>query len=167
MGVTTGEIKALREMTGAGIMDCKRALEEVSGDQDKAQEILVKRGISAAAKKASRETNEGIVDTYIHSGGRMGAMVEVNCETDFVANTPDFKELTHDIAMQVVALSPRYISRDDVPESDDSDPEAVCLMEQKFIKDSECTIQELIKQNIATLGENILVENFCRFEIGN
>jgi len=166
LGVTTGEIKALREMTGAGIMDCKRALEEVSGDQDKAQEILVKRGIAAAAKKASRETNEGIVDTYIHSGGRMGAMVEVNCETDFVANTPDFKELTHDIAMQVVALSPKYISREDVPESDDSDPEAVCLMEQKFIKDDSKTVTDVVNEAVGKLGENLRIRRFVRFSLG-
>lgn len=166
MGVTTEEIKALREITGAGIMDCKRALEEVFGDQDKAQEILVKRGIAAAAKKASRETNEGMVDTYIHSGGRMGAIVEVNCETDFVANTPDFKELTHDIAMQVVALSPTYVSRDDMPESDDSDPEDVCLMEQKFIKDDSRTVTDLVNEAVGKLGENLRVRRFVRFSLG-
>ena len=166
MAVTVEDIKTLREQTGAGIMDCKQALEEADGDLHRARELLVERGIASAAKKASRETNEGLVESYVHSGGRIGALVEVNCETDFVARTPDFKALAHDIAMQVVAMSPLYLDSDGIPEDDESDPQEVCLMQQPFIKDDAKSVQDLVNEAIARLGENLRVRRFSRFSLG-
>ena len=166
MAVTVEDIKTLREQTGAGIMDCKQALEEADGDLQRAREFLVERGIASAAKKASRETNEGLVESYVHSGGRIGALVEVNCETDFVARTPDFKGLAHDIAMQVVAMSPLYLDSDAIPEDDESDPQQVCLMQQAFIKDDTKSVQDLVNEAIGRLGENLRVRRFSRFSLG-
>ena len=159
-------IKALREETGAGIMDCKRALEESSGDLDQAREILREQGIAAAAKKASRSTDEGVVDSYIHSGSRVGAIVELNCETDFVARTPDFRGLAHDIAMQVAAMSPRYVDASDVPDGEGHDPEEVCLLQQPFIKDTSVSVVDIVNEAVGKLGENIRVKRFTRFSIG-
>ena len=159
-------IKALREETGAGIMDCKRALEESNGDLDQARETLREQGIASAAKKADRSTDEGVVDSYIHSGSRVGAIVELNCETDFVARTPDFRGLAHDIAMQVVAMSPRYVDASDVPEGDGQDPEEVCLLQQPFIKDTSVSVVDVVNEAVGKLGENIRVKRFTRFSIG-
>ena len=130
MEVSVATIKDLRERTGAGIMDCKRALEETGGDLAKAEEILTKQGIASAVKKASRSTEEGIVESYIHGGGRIGVLLEVNCETDFVARTDDFKGLAHDLAMQVAAMAPSYVSSDDVPDGEDADSAETVLMQQ-------------------------------------
>ena len=166
MEVTTELVKALRDQSGAGIMDSKRALESADGDIDKAQEILRKQGIGAAAKKSSRATNEGLVEAYIHSGGRVGAIVEVNCETDFVARTPDFKSLAHDVAMQVAAMAPLYIDRADIPEGEDADPQQACLMEQSFIKDPPKTVRDIVSETVAKVGENVRIRRFARFSLG-
>ena len=162
MNVSPSTIKTLRELTGAGIMDCKRALEESDGDQDKATELLKQKGISAAGKKAARLTDEGVIDIYLHSGNRIGAMVELNCETDFVGRTPEFRGLAHDIAMQVAAMSPTNV---DSP-NEAANPEGSSLLNQVFIKDPTKTIQELINATIAKVGENIRVSRFVRFAIG-
>lgn len=177
MQITTQMVKELRERTGAGIMDAKRALEESEGDMDKAAAILRQRGLDRAEKKASRTASQGLVKAYIHGGGRIGALVEVNCETDFVARTQEFQDLAHDIAMQVAAMDPRYVSVEDVPadvlekgerEYGDRDTflKQVVLLEQPFIKDPKRTIKDLIKEHIARLGENIVVRRFARFELG-
>ena len=166
MAITTTEIKALRDLTGAGIMDSKRALEEADGDMDKAQEILREKGIASAAKKSERETDQGLVESYIHSGGRIGAMVEANCETDFVARTEDFRTLAHDIAMQVAAMNPAYIDESAIPEGEDVDPSEACLLQQPFIKDPSMTIDELIRENVGKVGENIRIRRFSRFSLG-
>ena len=166
MAITTAEIKALRDLTGAGIMDSKRALEDADGDMDKAQEILREKGIASAAKKSDRETDQGLVESYIHSGGRIGAMVEANCETDFVARTEDFRALAHDIAMQVAAMNPTYIDESSIPGGEDVNPQEVCLLQQPFIKDPSLTINELIRETVGKLGENIRIRRFSRFSLG-
>ena len=166
MDVSVEAIKALRERTGAGIMDCKRALQESEGDLARAEEILRERGIASAAKKASRATNQGVVESYIHSGGRIGAIVEVNCETDFVARTPDFKELAHDLAMQVTAMSPLYVDDSEIPDGDEVDPQQACILQQPFIKDPSRTVQDLVNEAISKLGENVRVRRFTRFSLG-
>ena len=166
MELSVATIKELRERTGAGIMDCKRALEETSGDMVKAEELLTRQGIASAVKKATRSTEEGIVESYIHSGGRIGVLIEVNCETDFVARTDDFKDLAHDIAMQVAAMSPSYVSSDDVPDGEDADSAETVLMFQPFIKDPSKSVQDLVSEGIGKLGENIRVRRFTRFSLG-
>lgn len=166
MNITTADIKSLRDSTGAGIMDSKRALEEAGGDIERAQDILREKGIASAAKKVDRETEQGVIECYIHSGGRIGAMVEVNCETDFVARTEDFKALAHDIAMQVAAMNPRFIAESEIPEGEDVNPQESCLLQQPFIKDPRMTIDELIKELIGKLGENIRIRRFSRFSLG-
>ncbi len=153
-------------MTAAGIMDCKRALEQADGDLESAQRVLRVMGIASAAKKASRETNEGLVESYIHSGGRIGALVELNCETDFVARTDDLKDLAHNIAMQVAAMSPIYVDEGDIPDDDDQNPQEVCLLQQAFIRDQSVTIQDLLGEAIGKIGENIRVRRFARFALG-
>lgn len=164
--LTVTTIKELRERTGAGIMDCKRALEETAGDLSKAEELLAQQGIASAVKKAARSTEEGIVESYIHSGGRIGVLLEVNCETDFVARTDDFKELAHDIAMQVAAMSPSYVSSDDVPDGEDAESAETVLMHQPFIKDPSRSVQDMVNEGIGKLGENIRVRRFTRFSLG-
>ena len=166
MAISTADIKALRDLTGAGIMDSKRALVEADGNMDRAQEILRDKGIASAAKKSDRQTDQGLVESYIHSGGRVGAMVEANCETDFVARTEEFKTLAHDIAMQVAAMNPRYLDESDIPEGEDVSPQESCLLQQTFIKDPSITIQDLIKSSVGKLGENIRVRRFSRFSLG-
>src|SRR3989304_4575941 len=141
--VSVEAIKSLREQTSAGIMDCKHALEQAGGDMVKAAELLRQKGMILAGKRSSRETLEGGVEGYLHIGSRVGAMVEVNCETDFVARTPEFKELAHNLAMQVAAMAPRYLDNGAVPEEDAVNPEEACLMEQPFIKDPTKTIRDL------------------------
>ena len=197
MEITAEMVKSLRQQSGAGIMECKNALKESNGEVEGAVTFLRKKGLAKADKKADRETSEGTVSTYIHPGSKIGVMAELLCETDFVANTADFQQLARDICMHIAASKPRFVSRDEVTEDvlekekeiyaaqarDSGKPEKIidkivigkmdkfyeeyCLLEQKFIKDSDNTVQDLIKQKIATLGENILVGNFCRFEIGN
>ncbi|HAL49146.1 MAG: elongation factor Ts [SAR202 cluster bacterium] len=159
-------IKALRDLTSAGIMDCKNALEESSGDIAKAEEILRSKGIASALKKSSRETNQGLVESYIHSGGRIGAIVEANCETDFVARTDDFKSLAHNLAMQVAAMNPKYVDASDIPEGDDENAEEVCLLQQPFIKDPSLSVQDLVREAAGKLGENVQVRRFTRFALG-
>ena len=168
--VSTDIIKELRGLTGAGIMDCKRALQDAGGDLKEATEILLKKGYAKAEKKAQREAREGLVETYTHTGGRIGALVEINCESDFVARTDDFKNLAHDIAMQVAATDPRFMHSDDIPadkpSDEELDPSQVCLLSQPFIKDPQKTVQDVIIEAIAKVGENIKVRRFARFELG-
>lgn len=189
-------VKQLRERTGAGMMECKKALDATGGDLEKAVDELRKRGMASAAKKSSRSASQGVIGTYIHPGAQLGVLMEVNCESDFVARTDDFQELVKDLAMQVAAADPRYIRREDVTEADlererniardrarnEGKPdkildkivegrmakfyEEVCLLEQPFIKENSTTIQDLIKQKIAKLGENIVVTRFVRFKVG-
>lgn len=177
MAVTTQMIKDLREKTGAGIMDAKRALEEAGGNLEKAMDHLRQQGLAKAGKKASRTANEGSITTYIHGQGRIGAMVEINCETDFVARTEDFKSVAYDIAMQVAAMSPRYVTTDEIADEDyaelerefgdrDAAIKAVVLNEQAFIKDPKKSIGDLVKEAISKLGENIVVRRFVRYELG-
>lgn len=165
--VTTAMVKQLREATGAGVMDVKRALDESGGNVDKATEILRERGLAAAAKRAGRETRMGVVESYIHAGGRIGVLVEVNCETDFVANTTEFRTLVKDIAMQIAAMSPQVVSPGDRAgrEIEGTDAE-VCLVSQPFIKDPSRTIADLVTDAIAKTGENVRVSRFARFELG-
>jgi elongation factor Ts len=164
--VSLEAIKSLREQTSAGVMDCKNALQEADGDFVKAAELLRQKGLTIAAKKSLRETLEGVVDCYIHTGNRVGAIVEVNCETDFVARTPEFKELVHNLAMQVAAMAPRYVDNESIPDGDAVNPEEACLMEQPFIKDPVQTIRDLVTETTARVGENIRVRRFERFAIG-
>jgi elongation factor Ts len=164
--VTVELIKALREKTGAGIMDSKKALEEADGDLEKAQALLREKGLATAAKKADRATLEGLVESYIHSGGRIGALVEVNCETDFVARTEDFKDLAHDLAMQVAAMDPKYLDTSDVPDDDSSSPQESCLLQQPFIRDPSLTVRDRVNETIAQVGENVRVRRFSRFSLG-
>jgi elongation factor Ts len=195
MAITAAAVKELRDLTGAGMMDCKRALEETDGDVQEAVALLRERGVASAEKKSGREANEGLVSSYIHMGGRVGALIEVNCETDFVARTDQFQKLVKDLAMQVVALRAEYATIESVPAdvvaakreelladpSVQGKPEAVrekildgqlkkwyqqvVLTEQPF-RDTELTVGELITQSIATIGENIRVRRFARFELG-
>ena len=159
-------VKNLRERTGAGVMECKRALEEAAGDIDRAEAVLKERGILMADKKSHRETSQGMVECYIHAGGRLGAMVEVNCETDFVARTDDFKKLARDLAMHVVASNPAFVSEEDLPEGAEGEPKELCLMLQPFVRDESRTVGDIIKEVIAKTGENIRVRRFARYELG-
>jgi len=164
--ISADVVKELREKTGAGVMDCKKALQEAGGDMRKAAEMLKGRGLALAQKKASRVANQGLIECYVHQGGQIGVMVEVNCETDFVARTAEFKELAHDIALQIAAMSPQYIQADDIAQGTDADPQTACLLLQPFIKDPDKNIQNIITETIAKVGENIKVRRFCRFELG-
>jgi len=160
-------VKELREKTGAGVMDCKSALEESGGDLERALAVLQARGVEMAEKRAGRETSQGMIECYIHAGGRLGAMIEVNCETDFVARTDDFKTLARDLAMQVVAYNPLSISEEDLPDGAEGDPKELCLLNQPFVKDESRTIDQVVKDVIAKTGENIRVRRFVRFELGH
>jgi len=151
MKVSIDKIKELRESTGISISECKAALEEARGDIKIAKEILRQKGIEAAEKKSERVVGQGLIETYVHANGKIAAMVEVNCETDFVARTPDFKDLAHEIAMQVCAMDPKDVSE---------------LLRQEYIRDNEMTIGDLVKEKISKLGENIKVKRFVRFELG-
>jgi elongation factor Ts len=195
MAISIEQVKDLRQQTGAGVLDCRNALEEVDGDLEKAMELLSKKGLAVAAEKAEREASEGLVEAYIHAGGKLGVLLEVNCETDFVARTDDFRELAHDLAMQVAATSPEYLASDDIPADvlererewhrgqiggDKSEEiierilegklhkyyQQVCLLDQAFIKEEGMTVRDLITSKIAKLGENIRVHRFARFELG-
>jgi elongation factor Ts len=197
VNISAAQVKELREKTGAPMMDCKNALAEAKGDLEQAVVVLRKKGVSVAAKKATRITSEGSVAQYIHAGGKIGVLVEVNCESDFVARTEDFKELVHDIAMHIAASDPRFIRREDVTEADfarekdiamdqaiksgkpaniaekmvagkmEKFYEEVCLLEQPFIKDQTISISQLIAAKIGKLGENIAVRRFARFKVGD
>jgi len=196
MAITAEMVKELREKTGAGMMDCKNALVAADGDMERATIILREKGLATAAKKAGRIASEGIVDAYIHMGGRIGVLIEVNCETDFVAKTDEFKQLVKDIAMQVAAYKPMCVRREELPADvieqekavyraqglNEGKPERiidkivegrmekfyqqVCLLEQPFIKDPDRTVQDIVNEKIAKIGENISVRRFARFEMG-
>ncbi|MFC1979967.1 elongation factor Ts [Chloroflexota bacterium] len=167
MEITTISVRELRTQSGAGIMDCRKALLEAQGNVEGALEILKNQSLIKAEKKAKRIASKGVIDAYIHAGGRIGAMVELNCETDFVARTDEFKELAHNLAMQVAAMSPEFISKDDISEEADIDPQVVCLLLQPYIKDPEKRIQDIVTETIARVGENIKIGRFARFEIGS
>ncbi|HHT37301.1 MAG: translation elongation factor Ts [Candidatus Wallacebacter cryptica] len=189
-------VKELRQRSGAGMMDCKKALVETNGDMEAALKYLKEKGLAAAAKKAGRIAAEGLVDAYIHAGGRIGVLVEINCETDFVAKTDEFQEFVRDIAMHIAAANPQYVSREEVPESiinqekeifkaaalNEGKPEhivdkivegridkylsEICLLEQPFVKDPDLTVQQVLHDKIAKIGENISIRRFTRFERG-
>lgn len=194
--ISAKDVKELRERTGVGMMDCKKALQETNGDMEKAVEILREKGLAAAAKKSGRIAAEGIVESYIHMGGKIGVLVEINCETDFVAKTAEFKTFVRDIAMHIAASNPLYVSRDDVSsEAIDKEKEIfraqalnegkpekivdkivegrvekyykeICLLEQPFVKDTDKTVRELVNEQISTIGENINIRRFVRYEMG-
>lgn len=194
--ITAAMVKELREATTAGILDCRTALEIAEGDFDKAVDCLREKGLAQAAKRMSREAKDGLVVAYVHPGGRIGVLVEVNCETDFVARTDEFKTLANNIAMQIAAMSPRYVRREDIPEAvlaherevfraqalEEGKPaqvvdrivegrlekfcQEVCLLEQTFIRDEERTVDDIIKDVITRTGENVIVRRFARFELG-
>lgn len=196
MAITAGMVKELREKTGAGMLDCKKALEEANGDLTKAGELLREKGLAAAANKAGRIATEGAVESYIHAGGKVGVLVEINCETDFVGKTDQFKAFCKDIAMHIAAASPVYVRREEVPQEaiekekeilrnqalNEGKPEKIvekmvegrigkfyeeyCLMEQQFVKDPDKTIEQLLKEKISTIGENISIRRFVRFGLG-
>jgi elongation factor Ts len=166
MAVSAETVKKLRDLTGAGMLDCKKALEKSGGDLEKAKEVLRQRGIAIAQKKATQETRQGLVEAYIHADGRLGALVELNCQTDFVARTDEFRALAHDIAMQVAATDPQHIAPEELPASSDGNPQELCLLAQPFIRDPSRTIQDLVNDTIAKTGENIRVRRFARFHLG-
>jgi len=196
MAITAEMVKELRELTGAGVLDCKKALEATAGDKEKAAIILREKGLAAAAKKADRKAADGRVEAYVHSGNKLATIVEVNCETDFVARTEQFIAFCHDLAMQIAAQNPHWVSREDISAADleaqkeeyrkemaaENKPQALwerimegklakfyqesCLLEQPFIKDDTKTIQQLLIETIAKLGENIVIKRFARFQIG-
>ena len=166
MAVDASKIKQLREETGAPVMDCKRALDEANGDLRLAKEKLRERGAAVAEKKAGRVAAQGMVDSYIHGGGRIGVLVEINCETDFVARSDDFRQLVHDIAMQVAATDPQWIgNEEDAPSEYPED--APPLLRQPFIRDEKRTIQDLVHEAVGKLNENIVVRRFTRYELGS
>jgi elongation factor Ts len=196
MEITVEMVKDLRQATAAGILDCRKALEVAEGDFDKAVDYLREKGLAKAAKRVDREAKDGLIVSYIHGGGRIGVLVEVNCETDFVARTEEFQSMVNAIAMQIAAMAPRYVKREDIPESvlehekqlfraqalEEGKPERVvdrivegrldkfysevCLMEQPFIRDEDQTIDDLLKTQITKTGENMIVRRFARFELG-
>ncbi|MCL1980423.1 MAG: translation elongation factor Ts [Proteobacteria bacterium] len=196
MTITSQMVKELRDKTNAGMMDCKKALTETAGDMEKAVDLLRQKGLAVAAKRAGRETKEGVVESYIHAGGKLGVMVEVGCETDFVAKTDDFKAFAKNIAMHVAATNPVAVTREEVPADilqrerdifvnqalESGKPQQiidkmvsgkiekylaeVCLMEQKYVKNPDLSIQDLLNELVAKMGENISVKKFARFQIG-
>jgi elongation factor Ts len=196
MAITIEQIKELREVTGAGILDCRKALEQANGDFDKAVDYLREKGLATATKRADRETLEGVVELYSHGNGRIGVMVEVNCETDFVARSEAFRSFAHEIALQIAAGAPRYLRVEDIPAHvlehegefarararDEGKPEPVvekivegrvekfkddaCLLRQPYIRDESITVEKLLMQNIAAIGENVLIRRFARWELG-
>ena len=159
-------IRSLRERTGAGIMECKQALEANEGDVEKATEALRLQGFAEVAKRADRATNQGVVEAYVHTGGRVGAMVELACESDFVARTDEFKSLAHDLAMQVAAMGPVYVDESDVEEGDSRPVAQVSLLQQPFIKDNSSSVGEVLREVAAKLGENVRVLRFSRLALG-
>jgi elongation factor Ts len=196
MNITSEQVKELREKTGAGILDCKKALTEMSGDTEKAVEYLRKKGLASAQKKAVRVTKDGLITQYIHAGGKLGVLVEINCETDFVARTEEFRSFARDIAMHVAAANPQFVRREEVPEKtlesekeiyrsqarESKKPEAIlekivtgklesffkdaCLLEQPFVKNPDKTVQEITTDLVSKIGENITIKRFVRFQLG-
>ncbi len=166
MAVDVQLVRTLRDQTGAGIMDCKEALEKSDGDLEKAVVALREKGVASAVKRVGRETNEGVIETYLHTGGRVGAMVELGCETDFVARTEEFLKLAHDIAMQVAAMGPVYVSADDIEDGDDRPPAQIALLLQPFIKNSSSSVGDMVKELAGKVGENIRVVRFSRLAVG-
>ena len=197
MGITATQVKELREKTGVGMMQCKQALVEAEGDVAGAEKLLRKRGVAQAAKKSGRATGEGLVETYVHTGGKIGVMVELNCETDFAARSDDFKALVRDIAMHVAAAGPRYLSREDVPESVLSDEREIageqaaktgkpanviekivtgklekfysenCLLDQAYVKDPDRSVSQLLAEAVGRIGENMQIRRYVRFVLGD
>jgi elongation factor Ts len=196
MAITTQQIKELREATNAGILDCRKALERADGDFNKAVDYLREKGLATAAKRSDRDASEGVVELYSHGNGRVGVMVEVNCETDFVARSENFRTFAHEVALQIAASAPRYLRPEDIPENvlvhereiarnraiEEGKPQAVlekiiagrlekfkdetCLLRQAYIRDEDLTIEKLLMQNVAAIGENIIVRRFARWELG-
>ena len=166
MKISIEAVKELRARTNAGVAECNKALLEAEGDLEKALEILRQRGLAIAEKKKEVAVTEGVIEAYVHHNKRVGALVELNCESDFVARTAEFKELAHDLAMQIAATSPQFLSTEDMPPQTEGDPQSVCLLSQPFIKDPTRTVQEIIAATIAKVGENIKVRRFARFELG-
>jgi len=164
--ITAGMVKELRDQSGAGIMQCRKALMECEGDAKKALEVLKQQSLFKAAKKAERRAVEGLIEAYIHTAGRVGAMVELNCETDFVARTDEFKQLAHHMAMQVAAMNPKFITEEEYKPETEEEPQNACLLLQADIKQPDKTIKEIIAEVIARTGENIKVGRFSRFELG-
>ena len=196
MAVTTEQIKEIREATGAGFMDCRNALEQADGDFDKAVDFLREKGLAKAAKRAGREASEGMIELYSHGDGRVGVMLEINSETDFVARSDDFREFAHELALQIAAMSPQYVSEEDIPTEvleheteiarkqalEEGKPENIvdriaegrlkkfkddaCLLRQPYIRDDSITIEKLLHEKILSLGENIVIRRFARWEVG-
>ena len=196
MNITSQMVKELREKTNAGMMDCKKALTDTDGDMEKAVDLLRQKGLAVAAKRAGKETREGVIEAYIHAGGKIGVMVEVACETDFVAKTDDFKAFARNLAMHVAAVSPLAVSRDEIPAEvvqrekdiyinqalESGKPQQiaekmvagkmekflaeVCLLEQKYVKNPDLSVQDLLNELVAKMGENISIKKFARFQIG-
>lgn len=196
MNITSQMVKELRDKTNAGMMDCKRALGETAGDMEKAVDLLRQKGLAVAAKRAGRETKEGVIESYIHAGAKLGVMIEVGCETDFVAKTDDFKAFAKDIAMHIAAVNPIAVSREEVPADilqrekdiyinqalESGKPQQIiekmvggkvekylaeiCLLEQKYVKNPDLTVQDLLNELVAKMGENISIKKFARFQIG-
>ena len=196
MAITTEQIKELREATGAGILDCRKALEAADGDYKKAVDFLREKGLATAAKRADREASEGVIELYSHGAGRVGVILELNCETDFVARSQEFRELAHELALQIAAMAPFYVNVDDIPPEvleheraiarkrtlEEGKPENVverivdgrmekfkdeaCLMRQPYIRDEGITMEKLLLQNVASMGENLVVRRFQRWEVG-
>ncbi len=164
--VTAAQIRTLRDQTGAGIMDCKQALESTDGNLDKAAEVLRAKGLADTAKRVGRATNEGVIEAYIHTGGRVGSIVELGCESDFVARTEEFQQMAHDLAMQVAAMSPAYLSEDDIEEGEERPAAQVALLSQPFIKNGSSSVGELVRELAAKMGENVRVIRFQRFAVG-
>ena len=168
-----GKIKKLRDLTSLGISDCKKALTEADGDFDKALEALKKKGIEMVKKKKERTTSQGLIEAYVHFGGNLGSLVEINCETDFVARTEVFKKFAKDIALQIAALSPKFLNKEAIPEDEkskipniDEFAKEFCLLQQPFVKDNSKTIQDYLNEVVAQTGENIVIKRFCRFFLG-
>ncbi len=166
MDISANAVKEVRTQTSAGMLDCKKALERCGGDINAAIEALRQKGFVMAEKRASRAVGEGVISTYLHHNNRVGALVELNCETDFVARTEEFKRLAHDIAIQVVASSPTYLHSEEMPEDCDVPAEDVCLLAQPFVKDPSRTVADLITESVARTGENIRIGRFARIELG-
>jgi len=166
--ISVTSIKELRDKTSAGVMECKRALQQAEGNVDRACDILREQGLARAEKKADRVASQGLVEVYVHGGGRIGSMIELNCETDFVAHTDEFKALVHDLALQIAATDPRFISSADIPdgEKEKLTPEEVCLLSQPFIRDPARKISDIVADVSAKMGEKVAVRRFARFELG-